>query len=146
VAQERVRDPRLCVLTSKADEAMSEASRHTSFLRPAPATAMVVLLSVAFGGCGDGAPNQVVNTIDRDTFIEVYVDLRSVALRKTTRRINDVERDSVLAMHGVDEEDLRLFLEVHHADAEFMRDLWNEAEGRVSVMLEMTGRGTDGDD
>ena len=124
---------------------MSEASS------PAPSpprplvTLIALLLGVASGACGANTPNEVVDTIDRETFIEVYVDLRSVALRKTSRKVNAVERDSVLTMHEVTEENLRLFLEVYHTEVEFMRDLWNDVEARISLMLLMADEGSERD-
>ena len=69
------------------------------------------------------------------------MDLRNVALRKKNRAVNDTERDSVLALHEVAEDDLRFLVEVHHTEAEFMRDLWNEVESRISQMLQAAGEG-----
>ena len=92
------------MITPRTHFDMSEASS------PAPSpprplvTLIALLLGVASGACGANTPNEVVDTIDRETFIEVYVDLRSVALRKTSRKVNAVERDSLLAMHEVTEE------------------------------------------
>ncbi len=133
------------MITPRTHFDMSEASS------PAPSpprplvTLIALLLGVASGACGANTPNEVVDTIDRETFIEVYVDLRSVALRKTSRKVNAVERDSLLAMHEVTEENLRLFLEVYHTEVEFMRDLWNDVEARISLMLQMAGEGSERD-
>jgi len=133
------------MITPRADFDMSEASSPApSPFRPL-VTRFALLLGVASGACGGNTPNQVVDTIDRETFLEVYVDLRSVALRKTSGRVSAVERDSVLAMHEVTEESLRFFLEAHHTEADFMRDLWNDAEARISVMLRTAGEGSEGD-
>lgn len=133
------------MITPRADFDMSEASSPApSPFRPL-VTRFALLLSVASGACGGNTPNEVVDTIDRETFLEVYVDLRSVALRKTSGRVSAVERDSVLAMHEVTEESLRFFLEAHHTEADFMRDLWNDAEARISVMLRTAGEGSEGD-
>ncbi len=103
---------------------------------------VALLLAASLGACGEDAPDPVQETIDRRTFIEVYVDLRNVALRKATRTVDAAERDSVLALHEVTEDDLRLFLDAHHTEAEFMRDLWNDVESRVSLMLQVAGEGT----
>ncbi len=131
------------MITPRTHFDMSEASS------PAPSpprplvTLIALLLGVASGACGANTPNEVVDTIDRETFIEVYVDLRSVALRKTSRKVNAAERDSLLAMHEVTEEDLRLFLEVYHTEADFMRDLWNDVEARIALMLRTAGEGSE---
>jgi hypothetical protein len=124
---------------------MPKVSSHTSSRFRALVLSATVLLGVASGACTDEAPSDVVETVDRESFIDVYVDLRHVALRKTSRTVNAVERDSVLALHEVAEADLRLFLEVHHTEAEYMRDLWNEVEARMSLMLEMAGEGAERD-
>ena len=133
------------MITPRTHFDMSEASSPTPS-PPRPLVTLIALfLGVASGACGANTPNEVVDTIDRETFIEVYVDLRSVALRKTSCKVNAVERDSVLAMHEVTEENLRLFLEVYHTEVEFMRDLWNDVEARISLMLQMAGEGSERD-
>ena len=101
--------------------------------------ALGLLLVASLDACVEEKPDPVPETIDPQTFIEVYVDLRNLALRKANGTVNATERDSVLALHEVAEDDLRLFLEVHHEDAEFMRDLWNEAESLISLMLQREG-------
>ncbi len=124
---------------------MSEAPNPAPSLPRALVTLIALIalsLGVASGACGGPTPNEVVDTIDRETFIEVYVDLRSVALRKTSRKVNAAERDSLLAMHEVTEEDLRLFLQVYHTEVEFMRDLWNDVEARIALMLRTAGEGS----
>ncbi len=133
------------MITPRTHFDMSEASSPTPSPPHPLVTLIALLLGVASGACGVNTPNEVVDTIDRETFIEVYVDLRSVALRKTSRKVNAVERDSVLAMHEVTEENLRLFLEVYHTEVEFMRDLWNDVEARISLMLQMAGEGSERD-
>jgi len=120
---------------------MPAGSSHTNSRFRTLALSAMVLFGMASGACSDEAPSEVLDTVDRETFIDVYVDLRHVALRKTSRTLNPVERDSVLALHEVAEEDLRLFLEVHHTEAEYMRDLWNEVEARISLMLDMAIEG-----
>ena len=101
--------------------------------------ALVLLLTAPLDACVEDRPGPVPEAIDRQTFIEVYVSLRNLALRKANGTVNATERDSVLALHEVAEDDLRLFLEAHHWDAEFMRDLWNEAESLISLMLREEG-------
>ena len=100
-----------------------------------------VFVAMACAACTDDAPSAVHDVIDRETFIDVYVDLRHVALHKTSRKINPTERDSVLTLHDVTEEDLRQFLDVYHTEAEYMRDVWNDVEARISLMLQMANDG-----
>jgi len=124
---------------------MSEPSGHAASRFRSGVILGALLSCVASGACSDNAPALALDTVDREIFIAVYVDLRRVALRKTSRKPNATERDSVLALHEVVEEDLRIFLEVYHTDEEYMRDLWNEVEARISLMLEMAGEESDGD-
>ena len=124
---------------------MHETSSPVPSLRRILGALIILLLGAASGACDRGTPNSVKDTIGREVFVDLYVDLRSVALRRTTRRINAAERDSVLAMHEVTLEDLRLFLEVYQADAEYMRDLWNDVEARISLILRMAGEGSERD-
>jgi len=100
---------------------------HT-FLRSPPVrqcggalTATLLLLCL---GCEAGGPE----TIDRSVFIDTYVDLRIAALDTDSLRLGDAERADVLSRHDVSEEDLKDFVDAHAADAEYMRDVWNDVE------------------
>jgi len=88
-------------------------------------------MTVALFGCGgdDDAP-----TIDREDFIATYVDLRAEALLNDSRQITDEERTEVLGEHGVTEDDLVAFADVHGRDVTFMRDVWDEVEERLDLM------------
>ena len=117
---------------------MSRAPTRVTLRRRIGIVLGIVVFAVGPGACTDGPPSEVPTTIERDLFIDAYVDLRDVALRKPSRVLNAAERDSLLAMHELTEDDLRTFLEVHHVEAEYMRDLWNEVEARISLMLNMS--------
>lgn len=75
-------------------------------------------------GCEASGPE----TIDRSAFIDTYVDLRVAALDTDSLRLGETEREEVLSRHGVSEADLMRFVDVHAADAEYMRDVWNDIE------------------
>lgn len=94
------------------------------------------LLAVAFfvlptAGCGPDSANA---TIERERFIQTYVDLRVAALETDSQRIAEGARGEVLARNGVTEQDLVHFAEVHAAELEFMRDVWNEVELRMDAL------------
>ena len=97
---------------------------------------ILMILSLSQGACGKNNHTEAGDIIDRDTFIKVYVDLRSVALRKTSLIINATERDSILSLNNVTEEDLRSFLDFYNSESEFMRDLWNDADAQISLMIQ----------
>jgi hypothetical protein len=84
-----------------------------------------VLLACA--GCGGAEPQ----AIDRETFIATYVDLRRSALQNTDKQITPAQRDEVLSRHGVGEEDLLGFVEVHGRDVDYMAAVWGEVEARL---------------
>jgi hypothetical protein len=83
--------------------------------------------------CAPG-PAQAGGTIDREIFIETYVDLRVAALGSETGTLGDDARAEVLARHGVTAEDLLYFADVHGRDVELMRDVWNEVEVRLDAL------------
>ena len=138
-------DRRPFPVTPRGEYDMLRASGHQTFRFRTGVILGITLIGMASGACSDDPPSAVLDAIDRETFIEVYVDLRHVALRKVSGTVNSTERDSVLALHEVSEEDLRLFLEVYHTEADYMRDLWNDVEARISLMLGVAVEGSEED-
>lgn len=78
--------------------------------------------------CGSSGTPDV---IDRETFIDAYVDLRVAALDTDSLRIAAADRQAILNELGIAEEDLVEFVEAHAADLDFMRDVWNDVELRL---------------
>jgi hypothetical protein len=72
--------------------------------------------------------------IDREVFIETWVDLRLAALRAPGRRISASERERVLREHEVTEEELLAFAEVHGSDIELMKEVWDAVERRFEEL------------
>jgi hypothetical protein len=98
----------------------------SSSLRFSRAFALAASLS-AMGTVGCGSEN-APSTIDRAVFIQTYADLRIAAVATDSQRIAVFDRDSILTAHGVNASELELFAEVHAADLDFMREVWNEVE------------------
>jgi len=90
--------------------------------------ALVVAVSTALAGCGSPTPEGV---IDREAFIDAYVELRIAALETDSSKVAATDRDAILADIGVTEDDMLAFVRAHAADLEFMRDVWNEVELRM---------------
>lgn len=88
------------------------------------------VLPGALVSCGPEAPA----TIERQTFVDVYVELRAAALDDTNALISPSVRDGILSNHGITAEDLVEFAEVHAGDPEFMRGVWDEIEERLNVV------------
>lgn len=92
------------------------------------ALAVGVALASACGGTppdaeGPGGP-------EREAFIGTYVDLRLAALR-SGGNVDVRARETVLANHGVSEQELLDFAETHGRDIAYMNDIWQEVERRL---------------
>ena len=109
---------------------------HPARSRSRTRSAAPLLTLLAFvptlAACGGDASD----TIDRDAFIQTYVDLRIAALDSDSLRLSDEDREEVLGRHGVTIADLETFAEVHATDLDYMRDVWNEVEVRLDLMPE----------
>lgn len=90
----------------------------------------LALALAAVGACAGGG-TETPEVIDREVFIDAYVDLRVIAVGSEDGVVDDMERSEVLGRHGITEADLLDFAEAHGADAEFMRDVWAEIERRL---------------
>lgn len=70
-------------------------------------------------------------SIGRDEFVNAYVALRVAELRGSGNVIAARTRDSVLAAHGVSEDDLVTFADSHGGDPVYMAELWGAVEDSV---------------
>lgn len=92
-------------------------------------------LALSVLACGRGDEVRVVEgVIDRETFIEVYVDLRAGAVRNPELALPEEERDRILSSHGVDEASLMAFVDAYGRELDFMNELWAEVERRVEEL------------
>lgn len=91
-------------------------------------TTLVVVVLAACGRADGSASGEV---IDRDAFIATYVDLRMAALHAPDLHVSDEQRAEILARHGVDEESLLEFADVHGRDIAYMSEVWNEIDTRI---------------
>lgn len=99
--------------------------------------ALALLLVLApFVACGEETGPE---TIEGSAFVAAYVDLRLTAM-ETAGAAGEVRRQAVLAEHGVTEEDLLEFVEVHGRDGAFMRDVWERAQTALDS-ARLTSRG-----
>ncbi|MEJ2202830.1 MAG: hypothetical protein P8170_01835 [Gemmatimonadota bacterium] len=97
------------------------------------AASSVLLLTVFLAACDRSGTDPGEATIERETFIAVYVDLRVMALQAGAPGLTDAERQEVLDRHHVTEEQLLEFADVHGGDIPFMRELWDEIEARLDA-------------
>lgn len=99
--------------------------------RAGPVLSLVLLLVAGACGIEEDAPPRNRETISRETFVATFVELRRSALESETGRITDEERERILSEHGIREDDLLTFVEVHGGRIDFMRDVWTEVEARL---------------
>lgn len=91
----------------------------------------LVFLAVACGGDAQGpVPADV---IDREVFIETYVDLRVAAVAADAFRVSAEQRAEILARHGIDGDDLVRFADAHGRDLDYMNEVWTEIETRIQA-------------
>jgi len=82
--------------------------------------------------CGEREqPADLTGVIERETFIDTYVDLRVAAVTSPEFRISSERRAEVLARHGVDSEALIRFADAHGRDLDYMAAVWSEVETRL---------------
>lgn len=92
------------------------------------ATLVAVASLVALASC---EPSEPEDLIDRETFVDAYVELRIAALDTDSQRVAASDRDAILDRIGITDDDLLRFVEFHGGDLEFMRDVWNDVELRL---------------
>ena len=82
------------------------------------------------------APPPGGEPIDREVFIEAYVELRLAALEADDFSVTTAQREEILARHGVSDERLLHFAEVHGEDTDLMNEVWAEVERRIQERRE----------
>jgi len=94
---------------------------------------MLVGGSLTLGGCGTGTPPDTTATISPHDFVSTYVDLRLAVLNTgETTELTDSTRAAILDRHGVTEQDLLEFVNVHGNDPTFMKAVWDSVEVSLS--------------
>lgn len=101
--------------------------------------AIVITGALACGACGGGpAQSSPSTSMDRETFIATYVDLRAAAVGNEDGLIQDGQRAEILKRHGVTEADLVGFATDRGADVAYMRQVWDEVERRLDLLRVVT--------
>jgi hypothetical protein len=91
----------------------------------------VALVATALLAAACAEPPPGGEPIDREVFIEAFVELRLAARESVDFTVTPEQRQEILARHGVDEERLLQFAEVHGQDTDFMNEVWSEVERRL---------------
>jgi len=92
---------------------------------------LIAALVGAFAGVACGSDGSGPTLIERDIFIDAYVDLRVAALQTDSQRIAHEDRVEILSRHGITDQDLLEFADANAGRLDFMRDVWNEVEVRL---------------
>lgn len=94
--------------------------------------AIVVTATVACGG--DDEVPVVPGVIDREAFIEVYLDLRLAGVRGPELTVAPEARDRILTEHGIDRDRLLGFIDAYGGELDYMNELWAEIERRYEAL------------
>lgn len=100
---------------------------------------LVAMVLLAAACSPDTAAPVGGSTVDREVFIATYVDLRVAVIRAEGFELSDKDRATVLARHGITEEDLLGFAEFHGEDVAYMRGVWDEVEARMDAIRVLPG-------
>jgi hypothetical protein len=77
-------------------------------------------------------------TLDRETFVEVYVALRMAALQQEDARLSEADRIRILDEFQVTIDELESFAEVWGGDPAYMLEVWRDIEARLNVPVDST--------
>lgn len=98
---------------------------------------IILLLTSTLSGCDMGFPGSEGEAeLDRDTFVETYVELRVAAAGWEGAQLPEEERDRILESQGVSADQLREFVQVHGRNVPFMNEIWNEVSQEVTTRLD----------
>jgi hypothetical protein len=94
-------------------------------------TAMRGLLAMGLAfsaACSEETP---VTSVDRETFVATYVELRRAAMENPNGRISPERKEQILTARGLTEEDLLAFAEAWGRDVDTMAAIWTDVEQRL---------------
>jgi hypothetical protein len=116
---------------------LSKLHRSTVPRRPSAVVRTFVLILLSATGCTDPIPpSEPGEAIARELFVQVIVDLRTEALRRSSGYLPRGEHEATLERHGVTEEDLVGFIDAHARNVPYMSDVWTEVERRIREAAE----------
>ena len=105
--------------------------------RSLPPSTLLVAALVAAGCAGSETPT--ADTMDEDTFVAVFVELRRAAASAPTDQAFARDRDRILAEHGVTEPDLERFIDDHADDVQHLSEVWDRIDRTLRGELDADG-------
>jgi len=102
---------------------------------------LIPMTALLFGAaCSTQGPGPAGReTISREAFVEVFIDLRVTALRTPGLEITVSARDRILQTHQLTKEDLEGFVEIWGEDPTFMEGIWEEVSNRLQEVRSNRG-------
>ena len=97
-------------------------------------TLLILAAGTLFTGTGcsqDASPPQPEGIIDREAFIQAYMELRAAGVVTPDQSLHPAEADRILAEQGLTDQDLLDFVEAWGRDPVFMENLWTEVDDRM---------------
>ena len=139
----RIRRVRLTPLGRAGDLGLTTSPRARDPVLTSPPIlrrSVLALVAVAWASTGCGGGEEVPpGTLDRDTFVEIMVELRMAALEQPDAALAPTDRARILQDHDVTEDDLIAFARVHGDDPSFMAEVWREIEQGLNVPIDSAG-------
>jgi hypothetical protein len=89
-----------------------------------------VLIAVCMSCSGGNSASE--ETIDRETFVATYVDLRRTALSSPGQTLTDADRERVLRQNAVSEDELIAFADAWGGDTSYMTGVWEDVGARLA--------------
>ena len=99
-------------------------------MRPVARCLLTVPLVVCMSCSGGNVASE--ETIDRETFVATYVDLRRTALTSPGQTLSDADRERVLRQHAVSEGELIAFADAWGGDTSYMTRVWEDVGARLA--------------
>jgi hypothetical protein len=99
-------------------------------VRPVARGLLAALLVVCISCSGGNTASE--ETIDRETFVATYVDLRRATLRSPGQTLTGAGRERVLRENAVSEGELIDFAAAWGSDTRYMTGIWEEMGARLA--------------
>lgn len=111
----------------------SRLHRSTARVGRVAVVAALALMAACNRGPADATDTQGPS-VDRETFIATYVDLRTAAIRARPDSLSTQARARILDDHGVTDDELLHFVQDHGQDVGYMRGVWDDVEKRLDTV------------
>jgi hypothetical protein len=102
------------------------------------ARAVCLTLALLAASCSDAAPAPT-DSVDEDTFVGAFVELRRAAATASTDEAFARERERILDERDVTEARLERFIDEHADDAAYLSEVWERIDRTLRGELDADG-------